>query len=242
MPRMEDFLIAVKSDLVCTPIQGLWAYDFKAAAFQSKVYPNFIYRPSNCISEESDQNVIEKLSKIRSDHTITEFHIAGVFNLPDIIGTTCQLYHINIQLVCLQIYLDIATHCGNEQIVRTLARGENILDLFFTSHLILVDKYNTIQGVGNYDVLLVDILDKPQLGKQLVGKSTYWNKVNLSIPKEEITIFVFDFVSQPSDNIKKYIPYNLTRFNTRYHGSVLKHTDLHYAKSLHLKGKLYQEC
>ncbi|VDI67396.1 Hypothetical predicted protein [Mytilus galloprovincialis] len=123
-------------------------------------------------------------------------------------------------------YLELATRCGVEQIVKTPTRGENILDLFFTSHPSLVNKCKTIPGVGDHDAVLIDTLAKPQRAKPTKRKIYLWDKANLPSLKADVTLFVSDFVSQPPHNMNtcwtsfrdkvltlmdKHIPHKLTR-------------------------------
>ena len=66
-------------------------------------------------------------------------------------------------------------------------RGNNILDLFFTSHPSLVSKCKPIPGVGDHDAVLVDTVTKPQRSKPVRRKIYLWDKSDLAKIKQEAT-------------------------------------------------------
>ena len=71
------------------------------------------------------------------------------------------------------IYLSLPGQCGLEQLVEAPTRGNNILDLFFTSNQSLASKYKPIPGVGDHDTVRVDTLAKPERSKPVCRKHTY---------------------------------------------------------------------
>ena len=85
--------------------------------------------------------------------------------------------------------------------VKIPTRGENILDLFFTSYPYLVNKCKTIPGVGDHDAVLIDTLAINHNVQSLPKKMYLWDKANLPSLKADVTLFVSDFVLQPPHNM-----------------------------------------
>ena len=83
------------------------------------------------------------------------------------------------------IYLSLPGQCGLEQLVEAPARGNNILDLFFTSTPYLVSKRKPIPGIGDHDAVLVDTLAKPKRSKPVRRKIYLWDKADLANLKQE---------------------------------------------------------
>ncbi|VDI33330.1 Hypothetical predicted protein [Mytilus galloprovincialis] len=218
-----------KKRLVCTPAKQarIQSYAVKRIIQRAKsTIISAFYRPPNCTSEEKTRNIVDQLSQIRLDNPKSEFWIAGDFNLPDIDWSSLSITSHQYPARMSSEYLELATRCGVEQIVKTPTRGENILDLFFTSHPSLVNKCKTIPGVGDHDAVLIDTLAKPQRAKPTKRKIYLWDKANLQSLKADVTLFVSDFVSQPPHNMNtcwtsfrdkvltlmdKHIPHKLTR-------------------------------
>ena len=198
-------LIAVKTDLVCTPVYNSKDYELLAAKLKisktKSVLIAALYRPPNCTAEIDARNTVEELTKLRTDHPKCDFWIAGDFNLPDVnwksLSTTS---HQNPQCMS-QEYINIPSHCGVEQIVNMPTRGENILDLFFTSHPGLIDKCKTIPGVGDHDAVLIDTQCKPQRAKPTRRRIYSWDKGNITKLKEDTTSFVSTFIKSKYQNM-----------------------------------------
>ena len=46
-------------------------------------------------------------------------------------------------------------------------RGQNILDLFFTTNSTLVDNVSIIPGLSDHDIVLAKVNAKPEISKQI---------------------------------------------------------------------------
>ena len=62
--------------------------------------------------------------------------------------------------MCLE-FPKLAFYCDLEPMMNMPSRGNNIIDLFFTTQPFLVDKYASIRGVGDHDAVLLGISISP---------------------------------------------------------------------------------
>ena len=182
-------LIAVKDDLVCTPVSTNHEFELICVKVRINRSRSIIiaafYRPPNEVSPEHAQGVIDELTRLRQEYGKCEFWVGGDFNLPDIdwpaLATTSNQYPAAMS----NIYLSLPGQCGVEQLVEAPTRGNNILDLFFTSNPSLVSKCKPIPGIGDHDAVLVDTLAKPQRSKPVRRKIYLWDKADLANLKQE---------------------------------------------------------
>ena len=182
-------LIAVKDDLVCTPVstnKELELICVKVRINRSKsIIISAFYRPPSESNTEHAQAVLDELTRLRQDNSKCEFWVGGDFNLPDIDWPTLAVTSNQYPAVMSNIYIGLPAQCGVKQLVEAPTRGNNILDLFFTSNPSLVSKCKPIPGVGDHDAVLVDTLAKPQRSKPVRRKIYLWDKADLPNLKQE---------------------------------------------------------
>ena len=182
-------LIAVKDDLVCTPVstnKELELICVKVRINRSKsIIISAFYRPPSESNTEHAQAVLDELTRLRQDNSKCEFWVGGDFNLPDIDWPTLAVTSNQYPAVMSNIYIGLPAQCGVEQLVEAPTRGNNILDLFFTRNPSLVSKCKPIPGVGDHDAVLVDTLAKPQRSKPVRRKIYLWDKADLPNLKQE---------------------------------------------------------
>ena len=115
-----------------------------------------------------------------------------------------------------------------EQVVECSTRGENILDLFFTTNPTLVEHTKTLPplGKGDHDIVLCDTLITPNRVKKPRRNILLWKKadedgIKTALIKSQTDIPVIDnsndvnktwdkFRTTIEDIMKKYIPTKLT--------------------------------
>ena len=54
-----------------------------------------------------------------------------------------------------------------EQMVTSPKRGQNILNLFFTTNPTLVNKTSILPGLSDHDIVLVEVNSRPEIIKQV---------------------------------------------------------------------------
>ena len=150
-------LIAAKSELQCSLVHNSITSELLSIKLHHQRSASIIItafnRPPNCVSAESAKYVVDELPNIRINHPNCEFWVSGDFNLPDIDWSkpTIKSYQhpksMSLELPKLPFY------CELEQMVSMLSRGNNIIDLFFTTHPSLIDYCASIPGVGDHDAV-----------------------------------------------------------------------------------------
>ena len=121
-------LIAVKDDLVCTPVatnreSELISVKVRINRSKSIIVAAF-YRPPNESTTEHAQTVLDELARLRQEHSKSEFWIGGDFNLPNIDWQTLAVKSNQYPAAMSSIYLNIPGQCGVEQLVEAPTRGE----------------------------------------------------------------------------------------------------------------------
>ena len=198
-------LLAVKNDLVCTPIYTSKNSELLAIKLQvsksRSIIITAVYRPPNCTSEDQAKDLVDQLHQLRQDHCKSDFWIAGDFNLPDIDWENLTIRSHQYPAHMSSNYLNIPASCGVEQMVTTPTRGNNILDLYFTSHPSLTKRCKTMPGVADHDTVLVDSLVQPERTKPTRRKIYLWDKANKDDLKRDAKSFVKSFLSQTFENV-----------------------------------------
>lgn len=137
-------LIAVKNNLVCTPIFTSKDHELLCVRLQQTRQKSIIigayYRPPNITCEDNARMAVAEMSKVRSDNPKSDFWLTGDFNLPDIDWPTLSIKsHLYPSKMSAE-YTNIPGDCGVQQLVNTPTRGDKILDLFFTNNPSLVQR------------------------------------------------------------------------------------------------------
>ena len=79
-----------------------------------------------------------------------------------------------------------------EQMVTSPTRGQNILDLFFTTNPTLVDDISVISGLSEHDIVLAQVNVKPKVTKQVPRNIQPYEKANWDQPKQSMRDFHLD--------------------------------------------------
>ena len=167
-------LIAVKSELQCSLVSKSITSELLSMKLHHEKSASIIisafYRPPNCASAESAKCVINELHNIRIIHPNCEFWVSGDFNLPDIDWSNHTIKSYQHPKSMSLEFLKLPFYCNLEQMVSKPTRGNNIIDLFFTTHPSFVDKCVSIHGVGDHDAVLLDMSSTPQCNKPIKRK------------------------------------------------------------------------
>ena len=82
--------------------------------------------------------------------------------------------------------LEALNDCLLQQTVTSPTRGQNILDLFFTTNPTLVENVSIIPGISDHDIVLAKVNAKPEISKQvpctiLLYKKADWDQLKQSM-------------------------------------------------------------
>lgn len=81
-----------------------------------------------------------------------------------------------------------------EQMVTSPTRGQNILDLFFTTNPTLVDDITVIPGLSDHDIVLAQVNVKPEVTKQVPRNIPLYKKANWDQLKQSMRDFHLELV------------------------------------------------
>ena len=118
---------------------------------------------------ELDQTSFAELEKSLNlvNQSNSQIWLLGDFNLPKIdwqlLTPTPDCKHHTFYSNCLEAFSD----CMLEQMVTSPTRGQNILDLFFTTNPTLVNKTSILPGLSDHDIVLVEVNSRPEIIKQV---------------------------------------------------------------------------
>ena len=145
------------------------------------------YRPPSS-GESYLNNFCEDLTALKQQHKKAIFHIGGDFNAPDIDWLTNavngNIYPKHISDTLVQVSEDL----GLEQVISCKTRGDNTLDLLFSSNPSLIEKIRSLPPIGkaDHDVILVDAAMEPVRSKHQRREIFLWKRANMDAIRDEI--------------------------------------------------------
>ena len=115
--------------------------------------------------------------------------LAGDFNFPDIDWNTNTVKTGNAQAKHHQELLKLIEEFSMEQLQLKPSRENTILDLFFTHHPSLLKSCNTLPGISDHNMIVLDTDLKPQYNKPKPREIYVYKKVKW----EEIKAYIIKF-------------------------------------------------
>ena len=220
----------------------------------SAVYFGVLYRPDSG-HKEDDQKCIQELEKIihkipRSSH----IWLLGDFNLPDIDWkNTCFKTGGRYPAVSKQV-LELTLDYNLKQIVTSPTRDANILDLVFTNTPSFVQNIAILPGLGDHDIVSVDVLLSPQKIKIPRRKIYLYKKGKFDLISKDMVEFAtsvtdekvqslgvnelwMDFKQALLTSVDKHIPSRLSRNSTQL--PWIKHSHI---RLIRRKQRLYNKA
>ena len=145
---------------------------------------------------ELDQLSFEELNKSLNlvNQTNSTVWLLGDFSLPKVdwehLKPKPDCSHPTFYRECLEALSD----CMLEQMVTSPTRGQNILDLFFTTNPTLVDDITVIPGLSDHDIVLAQVNVKPEVTKQVPRNIPLYKKANWDQLKQSMRDFHLELV------------------------------------------------
>ena len=150
------------------------------------MYVSSFYRPPNTNLDYFD-NFSESLQKLPQTSLDKVKILGGDFNLPDISWQSQSVKpggkHTNISKQLLQCTADESL----TQLQLEPTRDQNILDLYFTNRPGLAKHTQTLPGISDHDIVLVDTELKAKINKNKARKIYKFNKADWTQLKTEAT-------------------------------------------------------
>lgn len=103
-----------------------------------------------------------EIKNLREKNKNNIFLLGGDFNLPDIDWTSYDTHSNQIPAQVNQAFNRMTADLSIQQLVNKPTRGENTLDLMFTSHPGHLERCKTLPPIGNsdHDIVLLDLAAK----------------------------------------------------------------------------------
>ena len=160
------------------------------------VIGSFYRPPSSTI--EALEHLNDSITNIKEKCKDKIIILAGDFNLPHIDWNTLAVKSGCNQSNQHHFILDISEEHGLEQIQLNNTRQEHNLDLYFTSHPSLVKNCETIPGISDHDMIIVDSDIKPKYNKPKRRKIYQYKKANWESVKDKMRAMASDVCSLSS--------------------------------------------
>ena len=95
-------------------------------------------------------------------------------------------------------FKDVIQNCSLEQKVTFPARQESTLDLFLTNRPSLVNRCTSLPGIGDHDIVYIELSVTAKRSKPVKRKIFLWKKADTSKLKEEELTFQMHFLEKYS--------------------------------------------
>ncbi|XP_064633636.1 uncharacterized protein LOC135491593 [Lineus longissimus] len=150
------------------------------------------YRPPDKTLEDLEclKESLDKLPAKCRDRTI---HLSGDFNLSEINWETRTVLPEAKKTGLCKRLLEIANVFSLTQLQLQPTRGENNLDLFFTTNPSLVKKIQTAPGIGDHHMVITDCDIRPQKAATTKRDVPLFNKANWDGLRADIKESSLDF-------------------------------------------------
>ena len=167
---------------------------------QKKMVISSYYRPPNQSVESYLNKAYDEISKLRKASKKSVFILGGDFNVPDVSWkdnsiTSSKHYLKRVS----QIFIDIASDLGLEQMVQFQTCGENTLDLIFTSHPSYQERSKSLPHISersDHDIVLLDTAHQQPVRSRQKRRSIYlWRKADTEGIKAAFTKYSVEFFS-----------------------------------------------
>ena len=193
----------------------------------NKLFVGAYYRP-----HIDDQHSIDELNlslyKLNRMTTDAKIWLIGDFNAPCIDWESMSLFTNRTHVATHSSLIDVIQEHGLEQIVNQPTRHHNILDLFFLNHPDDEFTVDILPGLGDHDIVCVDIQVQYQINRQSSREIYLYHKADWVSIKQDLTSLLHgtDFSSPDNRTVhelwtkfkeaalhsmRTHIPHKLTR-------------------------------
>ncbi|XP_071150348.1 uncharacterized protein [Mytilus edulis] len=151
------------------------------------LYTECFYRQPNN-EAVSLQKLDESLGRLTHNQNLPNIVLTGDFNIPDIQWKDAysirspQQYNLEVN----ETILNITNEHNLEQQNITPTRGNNILDLVFTTNNNLIESISVESGISHHEAVIVDIKTKVKLTKKKPRKTFLYSKGNIPAIKTRL--------------------------------------------------------
>ena len=144
--------------------------------------------------EELDKSLSQLMQMTKNNSRATVV-LGGDFNAGEINWDTCTVSETTKRLVCEKI-LDIFGNYSITQLQRDPTREGALLDLIGTNKPGLVKSVNTIPGISDHDIIVLDVDLKAERTKKAPHKVYQWDKANWEQMKPCTKVFATKYLTE----------------------------------------------
>ncbi|XP_065911045.1 uncharacterized protein [Dysidea avara] len=164
------------------------------------------YAPPNSPSSVWDE-LSESLTQVRQKFPTTMIVLGGDFNCPGVDWSSGSLMDSYVTSTFRESLITLAHDFMLEQTVNLPTRGNNILDLCFTTHPDYIHQCITVSGFSDHETVIVELANL-QVGHKNVQKKIYlYNRANWDIIKEKVST-VSDMYLTLNENSSRTVEQN----------------------------------
>ena len=149
----------------------------------------------------------DSLRFIKLQFPSTKIILGGDFNCPGIDWYTGTLTDSYISGFLRESLIELADDYQLQQAVTFPTRGNNLLDLFFTSHIDLVQSCQPYPGLSDHEVVLIKFQCQISPSKQCPRKIYLYQKANWNIIREKL-IHISDEYFLRNQNVTRDVEEN----------------------------------
>ena len=143
----------------------------------------YIYRPPSS-DELYLENLCQQLTNIRSRFPNSALWIGGDINLPDIKWCDGSIAGHSNSLGLNNLFLDFLDNNALSQMVDSPTRGSSILDVFITDSPGLLESCHVVDGISDYEVVLVTSSITADLPPPTRRTIYLWSLTDLNLIRE----------------------------------------------------------
>ncbi|CAG2215950.1 unnamed protein product [Mytilus edulis] len=143
----------------------------------------------------------ESLGRLTHNQNLPNIVLTGDFNIPDIQWKDAysirspQQYNLEVN----ETILNITNEHNLEQQNITPTRGNNILDLVFTTNNNLIESISVESGISDHEAVIVDIKTKVKLTKKKPRKTFLYSKGNIPAIKTRLKDEFPEYIKKTND-------------------------------------------
>ena len=215
-------LLAMQEDSMDVDCEAIWIKIIFAG--KQPLFVGSFYRPKN-----NDPTPLVKLDeavkKLTSKTTLPNIVLAGDFNTPDIdwenntivSGKNKPQYGMRLN----QTLMDLANDNMLSQMQHSPSRGDNILDLIFTTIPDQIRKVETVPGMSDHDAVAVELDTTVKYACKKPRKVFLYKKGNMDGLRDDMEKYKDSFLN--SNPMSKDVETNWTEFKSEVFHQMEKH-------------------
>ena len=157
------------------------------------------------------EDLSECLIQIRQRFPTTMI-ILGDFNCPGVDWVSGSLVDSYVTATFRKSLIALAHNSMLEQVVIRPTRGNNILDLCFTTHPDYIEQCATVPGFSDHDAVIVDLTNLRTSHNKHERKIYLYNRANWDVVRDEISV-VSDMYFNLNENNTRTVEQNWNFFH-----------------------------